>query len=220
MGFSGLVSSWLNQELTVCASDLPSVGTTRRERLPTAFNELPASSPAARRFISFVQLIGRVRKQAQRAIRGRRSPHENLSSLGAAFAGVPNEWGFPPAVGFRVIVEGRQRELKPSLRGEVHRIVQEAIVNAYRHSGAKDIETVIAYRSTHLRIAVRDNGCGIDPHGLQWRRKGNWGLQGMRERADRLGAQLRVLSRTAAGTEVELSLPGRIAFEQSGGVCA
>jgi glucose-6-phosphate-specific signal transduction histidine kinase len=199
MGFNGLVSSWLNQELTVC--------------------ELPASLPAGP-LSSLVQLMGRVRKRTQRAVRSLCSPHENLSSLGAAFAGVPNEWGFPPAVGFRVIVEGRQRELKPALRSEVHRIVQEAIVNAYRHSGAKDIEAVIAYRPTHLRIAVRDNGCGIDPQALQWRRRATRGLQGMRERADRLGAQLRVLSRTAAGTEVELSLPAKVAFEQSGGVWA
>ncbi len=73
-----------------------------------------------------------------------------------------------------MVVEGRQRELKRSLRGEVYRIVQEAIVNAHRHSGAKDIETEIAYRPTELRIAVRDNGCGIDPDGPQWRRNGHW----------------------------------------------
>jgi signal transduction histidine kinase len=137
-------------------------------------------------------------------------------TLGLALAGVPNELGLASAVEFRVVVEGRQRELKPSLRGEVYRIVQEAIVNAYRHSGAKDIETEIAYRPTELCIAVRDNGCGIDSRATQWGRNGHWGLQGMRERANGIGARLRVLSRTALGTEVELRVPGRIAFEQSG----
>ena len=43
-------------------------------------------------------------------------------------------------------------------------------------------------------------------------REGHWGLSGMRERAERIGARLRVLSRLAAGTEMELSVPGRIAF--------
>jgi signal transduction histidine kinase len=143
------------------------------------------------------------------------SPHEQLSSLGAAFAAVPSELGLQRVAGYRVVVEGRERELKRSLRGEVYRIIQEAIVNAYSHSGAKEIETEIAYRSTELRIAVRDNGCGIDPHRLQWRRNGHWGLQRMREQADRIGARLRVWSRTPFGTEVELRVPGGIAFEQS-----
>ena len=147
------------------------------------------------------------------AIRGLRSHHEHVPSLCQAIAGVPNELGLHSAVHFRVVVEGSRRELKPSLRGEVYRVVQEAIVNAYRHSGAKDIQAEIEYRPGHLRIAVRDNGCGIDPQELQWGRNGHWGLQGMREQADQIGARLRVSSRTALGTEVELCVPGRTAFE-------
>jgi hypothetical protein len=44
-------------------------------------------------------------------------------------------------------------------------------------------------------------------------RDGHWGLSGMRERAERIGARLKVMSRTGAGTEVELRVPGDIAFE-------
>ena len=100
-----------------------------------------------------------------------------------------------------------------SLCDDVYRIVREAIVNAYRHSGAKDIETEIEYRPSDLRFTVRDNGCGIDPHNLQWGKNGHWGLQGMRERADRIGGRLRVLSRSELGTEIELRVPGQIAYE-------
>jgi len=139
----------------------------------------------------------------------------SASSLGPAFASVPTELGLPSAVGFRVVVEGRPRALKASLRDEVYRIGLEAIVNAYRHSCAEDIETDIEFCPTELRIAVRDNGCGIDPEKVQWGRNGQWGLQGMRERAEQIGARLRILSRVALGTEVVLSVPGRIAFEQS-----
>src|SRR5258707_321635 len=63
------------------------------------------------------------------------------------------------------------------------------------------------------RMVVRDDGCGIDPRVLRAGREGHWGLQGMRERAERVGAKLRVWSRTAAGTEVALSVPNSIAFE-------
>jgi signal transduction histidine kinase len=102
------------------------------------------------------------------------------------------------------------------VRDEVYRIGSEAIANACRHSQARDIEVEVEYRPTELRIAVRDNGCGIDPQDLQWGRSGHWGLQGMRERAERIGARLRPWSRVGLGTEVELCVPGRVAFEQSG----
>ena len=134
-------------------------------------------------------------------------------TLGQALAGIPKQLGFPSVTRFRVVVEGQPRELKPPLREDVYRISREAIANAYQHSHARDIETQIEYRATGLRVAVRDNGCGIDPKQLASERSGRWGLQGMRERADRMGARLRVLSRTALGTEVELCVPGRLAFE-------
>jgi nitrate/nitrite-specific signal transduction histidine kinase len=59
---------------------------------------------------------------------------------------------------------------------------------------------------------VRDNGCGISPEDLQFGRIGHWGLRGMRERAERIGARLRLWSRVALGTEVELCVPARLAF--------
>jgi signal transduction histidine kinase len=97
----------------------------------------------------------------------------------------------------------------------VYRIGREAILNAYRHSQAKLIEAEIEYRPTEVRIAVRDNGCGMDAHQLQRQGSGHWGLLGMRERAERIGARLCLLSKVTMGTEVELRIPNRVAFEQS-----
>jgi signal transduction histidine kinase len=44
-------------------------------------------------------------------------------------------------------------------------------------------------------------------------RIGHWGLQGMRERAESFGAQLEVWSERGAGTEIELSVPARVAYD-------
>ena len=184
-------------------------------QLHAAVDHLPADTAAKPRFSSVLQLLGGVLEQGRCALQGLRSPNEAFAaSLGEAFAGVPKDLGFPAAVGFRVVVRGRERELRAGLRDEVYRIGREAIVNACRHSRARDIETEVEYWPTELRIAVRDNGCGIDPQELKWGRNGHWGLQGMRERAEQIGARLRLLSRVALGTEVELCVPSRIAFEQ------
>jgi nitrate/nitrite-specific signal transduction histidine kinase len=136
-----------------------------------------------------------------------------FSSLCQALAAVPNDLDLSSAVGFRVVVQGRQRELRAGLVDELYRIGREAIVNAYRHSQAKEIEMDVEYRPIKLRIAVRDNGRGIDPQVLRSGCEGHWGLSGMKERAERIGGKLRILSLARAGTEVELSVPGDIAYK-------
>jgi len=184
-------------------------------QLHAAADHLREDCTAKVRFTSALEAMDRVLEDGRRAVQGLRSSHEHISSLSQALAGVPEDLCFPSAVDFRVVVVGRQRELKPGLSDELYRIGREAIVNAYRHSQARHIETEIEYRSSELRIAVRDNGCGIDPEQLRWGRPGHWGLQGMRERAERIGARLRLLSKVALGTEVELRVPSRVAFGRS-----
>jgi signal transduction histidine kinase len=180
-------------------------------RLRSAADLLPADSAVKKQFSSALHQMDSVLEEGRRAIQGLRSPQELYPSLGHALAGVPTDLGLLSPAGFRVVVEGRKRELKAALCDEIYRIGREAIVNAHRHSRANHIEAEVEYRSSGLRIAVRDDGCGIDPQLL--RRSGHWGLQGMRERAERIGAQLRILSKVALGTEVELCVPSRVAFE-------
>ena len=160
-------------------------------------------------------LVDRAIDEGRCALQGMGSPHPHSTSLGEALARVPNELGFPSEAGFRVVVLGTEKELKPGLMDEVYRICREAIANACRHSRAKEIETEVEFRPSELRIAVRDNGCGIGREDLQKERTGHWGLSGMRERAERIGARLRLWSSDALGTEVELCIPGRVAFEQA-----
>ena len=98
---------------------------------------------------------------------------------------------------------------------EIYRIGREALVNAFRHSGAKRVDFELEYADSDLRLRIRDNGCGIDPQVLDAGREGHWGLSGMRERATRIGAVLKISSSAAAGTEVQLSIPSRVAFTLS-----
>jgi PAS domain S-box-containing protein len=96
-----------------------------------------------------------------------------------------------------------------------NRIGREALVNAFSHSRADCVEFEIEYADSDLRMRVRDNGRGIDPQVLRTGRDGHWGLAGMRERAAKIGGMLNISSTAAAGTEVQLSIPGRIAFQAS-----
>jgi signal transduction histidine kinase len=120
--------------------------------------------------------------------------------------------GMEEKFNFRVVVEGSPRPLQTLIRDEVCGIGREAMVNAFRHSGANNLEVELEYAANQMTVLVRDDGCGIDPQVLRSGRDGHWGLSGMRERAESIGASFRVLSAAAAGTQIELCIPGRIAF--------
>ena len=120
----------------------------------------------------------------------------------------------PPV--FDLIEEGERQGLSPNTRNEVCRIALEILRNAYRHAQANRIETEVRYGEHTLRIRIRDDGKGIDPHVLkQGGLAGHWGLRGVRERAERIGAQLDFWSQSGAGTEVQLTVPASVAYENS-----
>ena len=95
-------------------------------------------------------------------------------------------------------------------------VLTEAVMNALRHAHAKKIEADITYAERLLRLRIRDDGKGIDPKLLDAGRDGHWGLPGMRERAEQIGARLDIWSELGAGTEVDLSVPGAIAYGTKG----
>ncbi len=185
-------------------------------QLHVAVDRLPPDSPARSSLGRILQLMGQVIQEGRNAVQGLRSHQSASLDLEQAFAHVQDELPVQDDVGFRVIVDGQPRPLHPVLRDEVYRIGREALANAFQHSRAKNVEIELEYASTQLRVLVRDNGCGIDPQLLQSGREGHWGLPGMRERAERIGAKLHVWSSSAAGTEVELSVPSHVAFQSPG----
>jgi signal transduction histidine kinase len=136
-----------------------------------------------------------------------------MTALGEELAGPCD--GEAPA--FRVSIEGTPRDLHPILRDDVYRIAREALRNAFRHAQASKIEAEITYGARLLRLRIRDDGKGIDPKLLNAGRAGHWGLQGMRERAEEIGAHFDTWSEVGAGTEVELRIPGSIAYGTSEG---
>ncbi len=68
------------------------------------------------------------------------------------------------------------------------------------------VEVQLEYSADRLRLLLRDDGRGIDPEVLDGGREGHWGLSGMQERAEKIGAVLRIRSGKDAGTEVDLSV--------------
>jgi signal transduction histidine kinase len=188
-------------------------------QLHVADDYLPVDSPAKPLVGRALELMHHTAEDSRKTVRGLRSSW-GLDDLEKAFSRIPQELGVQRAIDFRVMVEGRARPMHPGICDEICRIGREALANAFQHSGASHIEVELEYADKQLRVRVRDDGRGIDPQILRSGRDGHWGLSGMRERAERMGARFKVWGRDAGGTEVELSVPSHVAFrsEPSGRV--
>ncbi|MEG2804822.1 triple tyrosine motif-containing protein, partial [Stenotrophomonas sp.] len=133
-----------------------------------------------------------------------RDDSDAYQDLGAALVQVYGERAADassPAL--RLNVEGTPMPLRRAAAEEVYLIGREAVLNALQHAAAGAIEIDIGYGLRGLRVHIRDDGRGLPDAPAE----GHWGLVGMRERAERLGARLRLWSRPGLGTEVELFLP-------------
>jgi signal transduction histidine kinase len=181
-------------------------------QLHVANDQLAADSPAKPLVARVLDMMGRAIEEGRKTVQGLRSSSRGSQDLEQAFSLIQQELAITKPARFRVMVGGVARPLRCATGDEVYLIGREALANAFRHSGASEIEVELEYAADQLRVLVRDNGCGISSETLQSARDGHWGLSGMRERAERIGARLRILSRAAAGLEVELSVPSDIAY--------
>ncbi len=114
-------------------------------------------------------------------------------------------------VPFALRESGRIRALPPLVAHEVYRIANEAMLNAFQHARASQIEVELLFERKELTVVVRDNGCGLPAEVLRdGGMPGHWGLPGISERAERLGASVRWTSAPGQGSEMQLRLPGTL----------
>jgi signal transduction histidine kinase len=105
-----------------------------------------------------------------------------------------------------VIADPLERRLPSELETACFRIVQEALTNVIRHSGAKHVRVGLAWRGDELSVTVADDGKGFDVTETERRRPG-LGLQGIRERAAIVGGSVEIESAPGRGTKVRATFP-------------
>ena len=141
--------------------------------------------------------------EARQSIANLRSPMLVQSDLGTALQRSGESATAAHAVRFEFTLRGMPRRLDGTLEEQLLRIGQEAVSNAVRHGSASTIHMELCFDHTAVRLRVSDDGCGFDPDQPAQAAAGHWGIAGMRERAAKVGAQLRLESQPGAGTTVE-----------------
>jgi two-component system, NarL family, nitrate/nitrite sensor histidine kinase NarX len=96
-------------------------------------------------------------------------------------------------------------DLSPEVQVQLVRVVQEALNNTRKHAEATQAEISLRVRDSDLVLEIKDDGRGFDP--LDVPAVAQYGLRGMRERAELIGADFQIVSQPGQGTSVRLRLP-------------
>jgi signal transduction histidine kinase/ligand-binding sensor domain-containing protein len=173
---------------------------------------LPADHPARAAMAQDLALADEVLDESRRRVMALRGSPEAGGSLSRDLEDVASQLARDYDGECRVVVDGRERPLKPEVREELRMIFGEALLNAFRHAGAARMTLSLRYGWWGLRVTLDDDGRGIAPEVLVDGRPGHLGLAAMRERAKGLGARWSVTSQMGKGTTVALWLRASRAY--------
>ncbi|MCH7984057.1 MAG: sensor histidine kinase [Chloroflexi bacterium] len=98
---------------------------------------------------------------------------------------------------------GEQISLQPEVATQICRIIQEALANVLRHSGASKVTVNMEHRPTGITVSIEDNGRGFDSANVS----GGFGLGHIASRAEELGGKFEVITSDGAGTRILIELP-------------
>jgi signal transduction histidine kinase len=168
------------------------------------------------------QQLTRMRRQVARYIRETRqsiwhlrSPMLDTRDLATALREVGENLTAGSDVRFEHAVKGDPTRLLPKVDEQLLRIGQEAISNAVRHAQATIVRLELEFDRAAVRLRVADDGRGFDRASAEREPELHLGLKSMEERAFRIGAQFRIVSRLRVGTAVETTVP--LSPRQGGG---
>ena len=117
---------------------------------------------------------------------------------------------------FTLVVTGKERALNSLIAEELYKLGCEAMFNSFRHASASSIEAEVIFGPNELGLNVRDNGTGVSQDILQHGGVDkHYGLPGMKERAEQIGARFSISSRGGAGTEIEVRVPSKVAYRST-----
>jgi signal transduction histidine kinase len=145
--------------------------------------------------------------EARRSVMDLRASALEGQDLAAALQSGMRLWTAGSGVDVQVDVTGQQNALPQEMEQHLLRIAQEAVNNALKHASAGRIAIRLHMEARKLYLRIVDNGRGFEERDIFSSLGGHFGLMGMRERAERLGGELRLETQPGSGTTVEVTAP-------------
>jgi signal transduction histidine kinase len=142
-------------------------------------------------------------EEARGAIQALRSDPVKAMGLNGALRESLQSFQARTGVQVQLSVAGQEPDLTDEEAQALFRIAEEALSNVERHAGAQQVDLRLACGTDRIDLVIGDDGVGFNPIAVNW---DHFGLTGMRERAEIIGATLHLNSRPGGGTEVWCTL--------------
>jgi signal transduction histidine kinase len=178
-------------------------------QLEAVSGSLDVSPDGARQSLDVArQMLRYSIEEARRSVMDLRSQALERSDLVGALTRLAYNMTTGTSTTARVHVSGEPQRLDVALEHHLLRIGLEGLANALKHANARRIDIELRFRGHETDLVVRDDGCGMRQRNAG-APDGHFGLQGVRERVDKLGGRLRIESEPGAGTKLIITVPVR-----------
>jgi len=176
-------------------------------QLEAVASTVQASPSRARQSLDVArQMLRYSLEETRRSVMDLRSQSLESNDLPEALSSLAHQMTLGTPIAAEVRIEGQRRRLDAAQEHHLLRIGQEAITNAVKHSGATRVDILVRFSPSATELVVADDGCGVH-HDNGDMDVGHFGLQGMRERANKIGAVLELGSGPRGGTRLAVSVP-------------
>lgn len=165
---------------------------------------LPAENSAVAQFKEIADAAGQALAEVRSISRALRPPELDRLGLTKAVRAMASRIAESSEVHVECDLPEVKYDLTPEHKIGVFRILQEALNNALRHSGADRVTITLHGDPQSLTATVEDNGHGFPSTNVA---VPGIGLQSMRERASLMGGRLDIVSQPGEGTRVQLTVP-------------
>jgi signal transduction histidine kinase len=153
------------------------------------------------------QLLDRSREDVRRSVWELRTNPLEGNTLTEALRCIAADRSAGLAVRITVESEGEAQPMPDFVAGNLLLLAQEGITNALKHAAPQQITLRLISTKSEVSLSIRDDGRGFTPGSAPGPREGHFGLQGMRERAKRLGGTLTIESAVGAGACIAVFVP-------------
>jgi len=178
-----------------------------------AAEKVPADHESKRTLEKALATADRIILEGRNRVNRLRSEHLTDSELKASIERFASDLNGHRPIEFVAERKGGNDSLQPHVVEEIHCIAREALTNAFRHSEASRIVVELDYQRRRFMLSCSDDGRGFDSDALQTSQAiGHWGLRGMAERAEKIGAKFSYASSLGKGTNVQVVVPARRAY--------
>jgi ligand-binding sensor domain-containing protein/two-component sensor histidine kinase len=178
-----------------------------------AAEKVPADHESKKTLDRALATADRIILEGRNRVSRLRSEHLTDSELKASIESFVSDLNGHREIEFIAERKGGSDSLQAHVVEEIFCIAREALTNAYRHSEASRIVVELDYQRRRFTFRCSDNGCGFESSALRASQgNGHWGLRGMAERAEKIGAKFSYASSVSKGTDVEVIVPARRAY--------